>query len=484
MKRLITLFLWTALLAASSAAVAVQQGEPDQRLNVLYIVSDDLNNRLGCYGDTMVQSPNIDALSRGGVTFDRAYCQYPLCNPSRASFLAGLRPDGTGIYENATQIRKTVPDVVTLPQAFRKAGYSAARVGKLYHYGVPGQIGTSGLDDEASWDQVVNPRGRDKDDEPTIFSLVPGQFGGTLSWLAADGADDDQTDGRGALATIKLLEEYRDRPFFLAFGLYRPHTPFVAPKKYFDLYPTSKIVLPTVPADERMGRPDAAYGSAKREQDAMSDDLRRQAIQAYFASTTFMDAQVGRVLDALKRLGLDRKTVVVFHSDHGYHLGEHGLWQKMSLFEGSARVPLIIRRPGEPSAARRAGATVELVDLYPTLTELCGLPAEPRKDGTSLVPLLKNPAGGEGRAAYTQVARGGGRRGRRAMGRSVRTERYRYTVWRDGEGGAELYDYDNDPQERRNLADAAAMATVRARLQALLAKGGSVSAPASPPAQR
>jgi iduronate 2-sulfatase len=439
------------LIAATFQTVAA---EP-VRFNVLHIVSDDLNTRLGCYGDPHVKSPNIDRLARRGVRFDRAYCQFPLCNPSRASFMTGLRPDTTKVLENATQFRKNVPDAVSLPQTFRKAGYFVSRVGKLYHYGVPGQIGTDGLDDPVSWEQVVNPRGRDKDEEDLIFTLKPdakkeARFGGTLSWLAAEGEDREQTDGIGATEAIRLLEAHKDHPFYLAVGFYRPHTPYVAPKKYFADYPLEKISLPTSPDDLKKRFPQPALASIRAEEESMSDDLRRRAIQAYFASTSFMDAQVGRVLDALDRLKLADKTIVIFHSDHGYHLGEKRLWQKMTLFEEACRVPLIIAVPGNAANGTVSPRIVELVDLHRTLADLCGLPAEATTEGASLKPLINKPDDVWTKPARTQIQRGGGNNA--VTGRTIRTEQWRYTEWNKGERGVELYDHRSDPHEMQNLA--------------------------------
>jgi uncharacterized sulfatase len=468
-----------ALVALGTMAGRAQADAPT-RTNVLFIVSDDLtNNALGCYGGPHA-TPNVDALAHRGVRFDRAYCQFPLCNPSRASFLTGLRPDTLRVYENSTQFRKNVPDAQSLPQTFRKAGYTVARVGKLFHYGVPGQIGTEGLDDPPSWERTVNPRGRDKDDEDKIFTLTPeakgpARFGATLSWLAAGGRDEEQTDGKIALAAADLLRRYADRPFFLACGFFRPHTPYVAPRAYFDRHPLDQISLPVVPADHRRSAPAPAFGSSKREQDTMTDDLRRQAVRAYRASASFMDAQVGVVLRALEELKLADRTIVVFLSDHGYHLGEHGLWQKMSLFENSARVPLIILDPRAQGNGRHCERTVELVDLHATLADLCGLQA-PKTDGTSLKPLLEDPDRAWDRPAFTQVSRGtptttdertaGGAPW--FMGRSVRTEQYRYTEWDDGKKGAQLYDYEADPGELKNLVDDPALAPVRERLSATI----------------
>jgi uncharacterized sulfatase len=453
------------------------------KMNVLLIVSDDLtNNALGCYGGP-TKTPNIDSLAARGVRFDRAYCQFPLCNPSRASFLTGLRPDSTKVYENATQFRKNVPDAQSLGQTFQKAGYAVARVGKLYHYGVPAQIGTDGLDDKPSWQLTVNPRGYDKDDEDAnrIFTLTPNakgsaRFGGTLSWLASEGTDEQHTDGKIAAETVKLLAANKEKPFFLACGFFRPHTPYVAPKKYFEPYPKEKMVLAKVPEGHRAAGPTPAFGSAKPEQEKMTDDQRREAMQAYYASTSFMDAQVGVVVAALEKAGLAEKTIVVFLSDHGYHLGEHGLWQKMSLFENSARVPLVIHDPRAKGNGKPCGRTVELVDLHATLADLCGLDA-PKLDGVSLKPLLNDATAKWDRPAFTQVSRGtptatGEPVGKNPwfMGRSVRTERYRYTEWDGGKKGVQLFDYEKDPGELTNLATDPAHADVVKTLKAFLAK--------------
>lgn len=479
MLRLLSLTLLGVLGLACGRAPAAE------KMNVLFIVSDDLtNNSLGCYGNSVAKTPNIDKLATKGVRFDRAYCQFPLCNPSRASLLTGLRPDTTRVYENSTQFRKNVPNAQSLPQTFRKNGYFVARVGKLYHYGVPGQIGTDGLDDPPSWEKVVNPRGRDKDDEvrDLIFTLTPNakgsaRFGASLSWLAAEGTDEEQTDGKIATEVVKLLEANKGRPFFLACGFFRPHTPYVAPKKYFDMYPVDKIELPKVPEGHRAAGPAPAFGSAKKEQDTMTDQQRRQAIQAYYAATSFMDAQVGRVVDTLEKLKLADKTIVVFISDHGYHLGEHGLWQKMSLFENSTRVPLLIYDPRVKSNGKACVRPVELVDLHATLAELCELPA-PKTDGLSLKELLDDPTARWDRPAVTQVSRGTPiRTGQTTpkgnpwfMGYSVRTDRYRYTEWDGGKKGVQLFDYETDPGELKNLADDPAHAEVVKRMKSLLPK--------------
>ncbi len=450
-----------ALLVGGAAAAAVP------RPNVLFIVSDDLNNMLGCYGDRLAKTPHLDRLAARGVRFERAYCTFPLCGPSRNSFLTGLYPNATGILRNAQIFRQTIPDQVSLPQAFRRAGYFAARIGKLYHYNVPRSVGTDGHDDPASWELELNPAGVDRlEEEPDIFTLSPGRFGGTLSWYASPKADAFHTDGMMAADAewvLKRCAADRSRPFFLAVGFFRPHTPYVAPREpYFGWHPVETMPVVDGIAADQADLPAPALGSYKREQDKLTDPLRRECRQAYNASVSFMDAQVGRVVDALDRLGLAENTVIVFTSDHGYHMGEHGLWQKQSLFEESARVPLLIVAPGRTAAGGVAAAPVSQVDLFPTLAELCGVQAPGNLQGQSLVPMLADPTQKGRNWALTQVVRR--RKGGQFFGYSLRTPRWRYTEWDEAAAGRELYDHQTDPRELTNLADDPAHADTLAEL--------------------
>ncbi len=439
-------FVLVATLAAALSS-PVNAAETAEKTNVLFIICDDLNCDLSCYGHPMVKTPNIDRLASRGVRFDRAYCQYPLCGPSRASFMAGLYADQTLVRRNAIYIREHIPNVNTMSQMFRDAGYFATRIGKIYHYNVPKHVGTSGHDDPYSWDYTINPRGRDKDDEDKIFSLKPGSFGGTLSWLAADGTDREQTDGIAAEEADQMLQRFADQqtPFYLAVGLYRPHTPYVAPKRYFDMYPLDEIEVPEIPDGYLETIPSLAKRSITRKKDQvnLAPELARQAIQAYYASITFADAQIGRVLDSLETHGLSDNTIVVFTSDHGYHMGEHGHWQKTTLFENATRVPLIIAGPGVSNGGESA-SLAEMVDFYPTLAELTGLEAPEFVSGMSLAETLRDPSKKTRTSALTQYD----------AGYSIRTARYRYTEWgEEGALGAELYDHRVDRGEMNNLAD-------------------------------
>ena len=439
----------------------------DKKLNVLFIAVDDMNNDLGCYGHQLVKSPNIDRLAKLGVKFDRAYCQFPLCSPSRSSIMTGLRPDTTRVFDLQYHFRQGLPDVVTLPQMFMKDGYYAARVGKIYHYGNPGQIGTSGLDDPASWQEVRNPAGRDKTAlELDVINYTPTHkgLGAAMAFLNdKQGKDEEHTDGKVATQAIELLEKHKDAPFFLAVGFYKPHCPWITPGGYFERYALDQITLPTIPADIHDTVPAPALASTKPwPYFGVTPNQARECKLAYYAAISFVDAQIGRVLDALDRLGLRENTLIVFWSDHGYHLGEHGLWFKQSCFEESTRVPMIIALPGSKNAGQACARTVELVDLYPTIADLAGLTPPKNLEGTSLRPLLEHPDADWKLPAFSQVQRGG------FPGHSVRTERWRYTEWDFGAKGAELYDHESDPQELRNLAGDPLSATTVAEMKALL----------------
>lgn len=478
------------VLCFSAAATAVEK-----KKNVLFIISDDLNNMLGCYGNSVVKTPNIDRLAARGVRFDRAYCTFPLCGPSRNSMLTGLYPNSTGILANSQIFRQTIPNRLSLPQVFRQQGYFVGRLGKLYHYNVPNSIGTDGHDDPASWELQLNPAGVDRlEEHPRIESLVPNQFGGTLSWYASPQSDEHHTDAKLAADAEWVLERCAGRearPFFLAVGFFRPHTPYVAPKvPWFDLYDQNAMPVIEGVEEDLKDLPAAATASQKKEQLTMTVEQKQKARQAYYASISFMDAQVGRMVDALEALGLADDTVIVFTSDHGYHLGEHGLWQKMSLFEESSRVPLLIVAPGYQRGVASA-APVSHVDIFPTLAELCNVDAPDGLQGQSLVPILKD-VNQQGRGwALTQVtrgnARGNGARNRSIassedsgfFGYSLKTSRWRYTEWADGDEGRELYDHEADPTEQTNLAAAPEFQATIAELSAMLTAAVRTTYPAS-----
>ena len=460
MRKLLSLLTFLLALPAFAA---------EQKYNVLFIAIDDLAAGIGCYGDPIVKTPNIDKLAARAVRFEHAYCQYPLCNPSRASLMTGLRPDTTRVWDLTYHFRQGLPNVVTIPQMFMTNGYFAGRVGKIYHYGVPGDIGTSGLDDPTSWMKVVNPRGRDKDDEMELINYTADRhIGSAMAYYVDNGKDEEHTDGKVAAETIKMLEEHKDGLFFIACGFYRPHTPWIAPQKYFDMYPMDQIHLPYNPPDDRDHIPKAALLSTITPNFGVSEKEARECLRAYHAATSFMDAQAGKVLDALDRLGLTEKTIIVLWSDHGYHLGEHGLWMKQSLFEESARVPFMIRAPGMKGNGKPSPRLVEYVDIYPTLADLAGLTPPKNLEGVSLKPLLQDPTMKWDRPAFTQVYRSG--TNLLFSGHSVRTEQWRYIEWADGAKGMQLYDQNADPREFKNLAADPKYADVVTEMKTLIKK--------------
>lgn len=431
---------------APQTASQVAEGPPP---NVLFIVADDLSSSLGSYGHPIVQSPNIDRLANEGVRFDRAYNQYPLCNPSRASMLTGLRPDAIRVFDLTTHFRDNVPDVVTLPQHFRNHGYHTSRIGKVFH-----------IEDRESWDERISP-GPENLEGVTIVNPTPWLAAGSSpSWGISDAPDEDHRDARSATEAIRILERERDRnrPFFLAVGFHKPHAPYVAPRKYFDWYPLETIPALEDPTEDLRDVPRPALISNPPNYGVDRASLRH-SVRGYYASISFIDAQVGRLLEALERTGLRENTIVVFVSDHGYHLGEKGQWMKRTLFETGARQPLIIAGPGI-AGNTASKKVVELLDLYPTLVDLAGLPANRSVEGRSLRPLLVNPRASWPRPTYTQVLRSNG-----MMGRSIRSQQWRYTEWDEGRGGAEFYNTAKDPEERINLIDDPAFASEIRRLR-------------------
>jgi uncharacterized sulfatase len=452
------LILGTALFAAPAP----------NRPNVLLMVSDDLAATLGSFGHPLAKTPQLDALAGRGVRFDRAYCQFPHCNPSRASMLSGLRPHTTRVTVNADNLYQNVPGVVTLPALFRQHGYATARCGKIFHLGVP--AGDESMDDPQAWD-FGTPFKDERPYPPGRESAVKVKTGNRqgLPWLEVPCADEDLVDGNFARNAIAWLER-RDpaKPFFLAVGFHRPHLPFVAPAKYFDLYPFDAITLPAEPADDEADIPlPARNGAVDQYAMTATPDQRRAAIRAYLATVSYMDAQAGRVLEALGRLGVADNTIIVFTGDHGWHLGEHGLWHKRSLFEESARVPFIVHVPGAKANGGPSRSLVELLDVYPMLCDLAGVPAPAGLQGRSLRPVLTDPEAKVHEAAFTQARRGPGAKN---WGRSVRTARWRCTEWDEGANGLELYDHDADPREFTNLAGDPRHAGVLKELRALLAE--------------
>tara|TARA_Y100000991_G_C21965787_1_gene346802 strand:- start:150 stop:1766 length:1617 start_codon:yes stop_codon:yes gene_type:complete len=439
-------FLLSSCSSPKESSVSITD-IPNKKLNVLFIIADDLNCDIGVYGNKVVKTPYIDGLIENGTLFLNAHCQYPLCGPSRASLMTGMYSNQTKMTKNNIFLRNTVPDVITIGQRFRQQGYQSVRIGKIFHYDNPSTIGTSGIDDIYSWDQTINPYGRDKLEEYKINTLSPRRYGGTLSWMASDGSDEEQTDGIGASEAIKKLENFSNtgENFFLAVGFFRPHTPFVAPKKYFDLYSKDDIVIPKSSTNYLKTIPSPAAKSvrAKKNQINLDEDLAKEIKQAYYATISFVDAQVGRIINKLKQTGLDKNTIVVFTSDHGYHMGEHGHWQKQTLFNNATKVPLIINVPGEDYISKISNSPVELIDIFPTLMDLTSIIMPHHVVGKSLKPIIENKTSFVRKNALT----------RWRNGYSIRTERFRLTKWDiNGDFQYELYDHKFDQEELNNLA--------------------------------
>lgn len=452
-----------AFVGAFFSTFEAAADEQKQRKNVVFIVVDDLRPELSCYGVDEVVSPNFDRLAQKGMLCHRAYVQYPVCNPSRSSFLSGLRPDETGIVSNEIPFRDKLPDLVSLPQLFRQNGYVTAGIGKIFHKGQNAEGEAVLFEDPLSWDvfednlRTAPKIGRQGEGR----NLTEGRLA-WCQWRAALGDDGDQPDGMNTDAALRFLDGHHDEPFFLALGIHKPHDPFVAPAKYFDLYPKDETELARQPKD-RSPRVSKAIPN-ERDFAKFTDQERREFKRAYQACVTFADTQIGRVFEAMDRLKLWDQTMVVLVGDHGYHLGEHDWWNKVTVFELGARAPMILWMPGAKGMGRETSALIEFVDLYPTLVDYAGLKAPHDLSGESLRPVLEDPDHPGKSAAFTQVNRGG-------IGRSVRTDRWRYTEWGDRGGqGVELYDHRTDGGEYYNLANDPEHRATRDELQQTLRK--------------
>jgi uncharacterized sulfatase len=454
MRSFLAFLLGAVLCAPPGPACA---GEKPVRPNVLLIIADDLNCRLGCYG-AKVRTPNLDAFASTAVRFERAYVQYPLCSPSRSSFLTGLQPDSLRVFNNGLSFRETCPTVVTLPQMFRQNGYFSAAFGKVFHLGA---LQEQSMQDPQSWDLQETGKGTSRGTKGEGRNLLP-EF--PFKWIAAEGSDEDQIDGQLARAAIEFLEKQGEAPFFLTIGFHRPHAPLQCPREYFDLYPLETLEMPQAAPDSA---PSCAYqrDGHKKAFASWTEQDRREFLRGYFACISFLDAQVGKVLAALERLHLDENTVVVFLGDHGYHLGEHDWWTKNTLFEESLRTPLLIRAPGAKGNGHACRALVEFVDLYPTVADLCGLTPPAGLAGTSLRALLEDPSQPGKEAAQSML-----HRGEKVIGRSIRTDRWRYTEWNEGALGVELYDFADGSVTGVDRSHDAKFAETRAELSAILRK--------------
>jgi arylsulfatase A-like enzyme len=455
------------LLRFGSPAGAAEADRPSsataKKPNVLFLISDDMRPELGCYGHKQVKSPSIDRLAAAGVRFDRAFCQYPLCNPSRTSMLTGRHPTMTGVVDNRTWFGAAHPDFVSLPKHFKQHGYVTLRTGKIFH---------GGIDDNDAWTE--GGQARNFTGAKSTRTAPPDRAKQSDRWVVLEGDGEAHADYKTAEQAIQFLRANKDKRFFLACGFLKPHSPPTAPKKYFDMYDPVKVPLPP----DFAGKPTVPEGFPKPcltpngdlfiKREATEKEARKM-IRAYWASVTWTDWNVGRVLAELKKLGLEENTIIVFWGDHGYHLGEKGKWAKHgSLFDVGTRVPLLIAAPGARGNGKASPRPVQALDIYPTLVELCGLPQPKGLDGHSLKPLLDNPTAKWEHAAFSIFGPNPGK----PVGVAVRTERFRYVDY--GSAGAMLLDEDKDPHELKNLVNEPQYAKVREELSALAKRHAAV----------
>jgi iduronate 2-sulfatase len=478
------------------AAGAVGAGAAPRRRNVLFIAVDDLRPQLGCYGRSRIKSPNIDRLASQGLRFDRAYCQQAVCAPARASLLTGTRPDTTRVYDLQTPLNTVRPDLVSIPHHFRKNGYETISLGKIYHHANEDPQGWSAAPWLAKgawgggWRGYVDPlslvavrqndavlRAAYEREQKAGGRAAQPQYGRGPAYEGPDAPDNAYPDGMTCDKAEEELRRLRDRPFFLATGFLKPHLPFNAPKKYWDLYSPEDLELPSrrewpenMPklAGSEWGELRAYTGIPQK--GPVDETTMRMLIHGYYACVSFLDAQVGRLLGELDRLGLLDNTAVILWGDHGWKLGDYGAWCKHTNFELDTHVPMILSLPGQKNAGGATSALVEYVDIYPTLAEACGLEVPAQCEGKSMLPLVENPRRTWKAAAFSQYPRGGG-----IMGYTMRTERWRYTEWISRQTGAvtarELYDHAGGDTASANLADLPEQASAVRELSAMLDQG-------------
>lgn len=450
----------------------VMSGRGEGKPNILFLIADDLRPELGCYGSDIAATPHLDALARRGIRFDRAYCQMALCWPSRNSLLSGLMPSQLGEASASLTFRASHPGIPSLPQHFREAGWHVASFGKILH---------NGQDDPISWSQphfdppplhyaLPENQGR----HPIINRAVEENNDNPV-WEAADVTDEVYEDGLTTNAAITALHRLANagKPFFLLVGFHKPHSPFVAPRRDWDLYERERIPLPFPSAPPRNAPEKFVFHPSRYlrsfggfpDEGPVPEDTARTVRHAYFACISYVDRLTGKILAALEESGQRENTLVVFTSDHGYHLGDHGLWSKHTTFEIATRVPLLIAGPGV-ARDRSSEALVELVDLFPTLSEFAALPAPDHLQGRSFASVLSDPDAETREAAFSEFTRNG------ARGVSIRSSRFRYTEWRSAKDGTvlarELYDHETDPRESVNAIGDPTLKSLRERAEELL----------------
>ena len=452
---ILLLLLIFSCFANSPNGKAMAGGNEKKQKNVLLIIVDDLNNTLGTYGHPTVLTPNIDKLANQGIQFNKAYCNYAVCNPSRSSFLTGVLPETIGITDNRTPLQSKIGDMISLPKLFKENGYYTASLGKIFHRK------EAEHNDLEAWDEIMGFSTTELGEKGEERNMTAGQLK-WCRWKAAEGDDTDQPDGQIAEKAMEIIKSKKNDPFFLAVGFHKPHDPFIAPKKYFDMYPLVACNPPPLPE----GWAPPYDHSLPNQTDIFSqftDQDKREFLRSYYACTSFMDAQVGKVVNTLKDEGLMENTLIVFLGDHGYHLGEHEWWNKVTIYEKGQNAPMIIVDSEKNISGVESNAMIEFIDLYPTLADVCKLSDTPNYlEGKSFRSVLENPLTSFRDVVYAIIRRGN------IMGKTVKTKDWRYIEWDDGAQGFELYNEQSDPREYFNLAQNSKYDNVQALMKKLL----------------